>query len=371
MACPYSELRLRLVSSCPFSWVILFFSFTVLQNFLLLILLIEERYCFTQNVVIPLIYRGGIDDIWGKKLVPGEHLRADIAFNCKWQILITTPYENEVCTVWFSWRIWIDKRVSLINSDRLLEGSFPSYFKLVPFTWIIKTLTPMALPSNTHNGFAAPSLVEGRKKLLKMQESRWVSAPAKLSILKFLQVSECLLLQDRAWHSNVSSASPISTPRLTVCSVDTLRRLQYSTLSLSLCTKTYRDWLNWSSAFQSVYLFILVHPLTCLQVSYRSCVFFQFLADNGARTNCCHNHGRNSDAKNSMPRDERNTTIWIYTFKHKSYVPNGSYFHLRSFNLNQESVSQVCLLKLLGKILEHQKQALCFPLHSLLPQTLR
>lgn len=60
-----------------------FFSFTVLQNFLLLILLIKERYCFTQNVVIPLIYRGGIDDIWGEKLVPGEYLRADIAFNCK------------------------------------------------------------------------------------------------------------------------------------------------------------------------------------------------------------------------------------------------------------------------------------------------
>lgn len=255
MACPYSELRLRLVSSCPFSWVILFCSFTVLQNFLLLILLIEERYCFTQNVVIPLIYRGGIDDIWGKKLVPGEHLRADIAFNCKWQILITTPYENEVCTVWFSWRLWTDKRVSFINSDRLLEGSFPSYFKLVPFTWIIKTLTPMVLPSSTHNGFAAPSLVEGRNKLLKMQESRWVSAPAKLSILKSLQVSECLLLQDRAWHSNVNSVSPISTPRLTVCSVDTLWRLQYSTLSLSVPKPTETGWIGVVLSNPSIYLF--------------------------------------------------------------------------------------------------------------------
>lgn len=66
----------------------------------------------------------------------------------------------------------MDERVSFINSDRLLEGSFPSYFKPVPSTWIIKTLTPMALPFDTHNGFAAPSLVEGGNKLLKMQESR-------------------------------------------------------------------------------------------------------------------------------------------------------------------------------------------------------
>lgn len=66
----------------------------------------------------------------------------------------------------------MDERVSFINSDRLLEGSFPSYFKPVPFIWIIKTLTPMALPSDTHNGFAAPSLVEGGNKLFKMQESR-------------------------------------------------------------------------------------------------------------------------------------------------------------------------------------------------------
>lgn len=42
-----------------------FFFFTALQNFLLLILLIKERFCFTQNVVVPLIYRDGIDDIWG------------------------------------------------------------------------------------------------------------------------------------------------------------------------------------------------------------------------------------------------------------------------------------------------------------------
>lgn len=62
-----------------------FFFFTALQNFLLLILLIKERFCFTQNVVVPLIYRDGIDDIWGGggKLVPGEYLRANIAFNCK------------------------------------------------------------------------------------------------------------------------------------------------------------------------------------------------------------------------------------------------------------------------------------------------